>query len=311
MLHVVLEAAPALTGALHVQSEVQGSDCAVLRPQELPPHCLLRAGRRGLQHAAHLAGAVADRPRRGLCRPRQEVRENWPPLQEPTADEEGGGRLLRGRVPSHLQIHQRQLQYVLKEVAVRLGAAICALVPLQEVCRRRAAEAELQSREHGNLHRQDVLLGASLLGNEDKVPNIRWINLLELCCDEGGAHDRELKVLPPDPLGGQEAVKEAHGQEESLCPQLELDLHLNEPVHRHRPHVGRELWLRLHVLGPGHLRAHLIEGEPITDVQSVLRHVLRVVLHVAHDCVYVAATGLVLAAAQSQHRQQPLRGRRG
>mmetsp|Transcript_37370 Transcript_37370/g.111626 ORF Transcript_37370/g.111626 Transcript_37370/m.111626 type:complete len:224 (-) Transcript_37370:449-1120(-) len=182
---------------------------------------------------------------------------------------------MRGRVLQHPDVHERQLQQVLRKLAVRIPTAVDGLVPLQEVHGRRRADLELQDGEDRDLHPHDVLPGVGLVGDVHEVVDLRWVQFLELCSHEQGCDASKLQVpaVRAPPL--QESVEDANGEEKGLRPEFVLFVHVDEPVHEDGAHAAGHLRLALHVVWVRELLPLVLLQVPV-DVSSVLSHVLRV-----------------------------------
>mmetsp|Transcript_112494 Transcript_112494/g.350598 ORF Transcript_112494/g.350598 Transcript_112494/m.350598 type:complete len:399 (+) Transcript_112494:242-1438(+) len=197
------------------------------------------------------------------------------PSQELVAQEDGRRREVRGRVLKHPVLRERELQQVLRQLAVGVGAPVHGLVPLQEVHGRWRAELELHGRQDGDLHAHDLLPRVGLVGDVDKVVDLRRVQLLELCGHEERRDAGELQVLAEGVPPLEKAVQDADGEEERLRPELVLLVHVHEPVHQDGAHPGGHLRLPLHVAGLGEvLPLPLLQLR--VDVGGVLGHVLRV-----------------------------------
>mmetsp|Transcript_74653 Transcript_74653/g.218707 ORF Transcript_74653/g.218707 Transcript_74653/m.218707 type:complete len:264 (-) Transcript_74653:573-1364(-) len=259
---------------------------------------------RVLEDATHLLRALLERLLGHLGVPDGRTGPGGCPSQELVAEEDGGGRQVRRIVLHHLVVDQRELQKVVRQVAVRIGAAVHDLVPLEEVHRCRQADLEVERREHRDLHLDDLVLAVRLVRDVDEVVDLRRILLLKLGSDEEGGDADKLKVPPRGGSLLQVAVDDADAQEEGQGAQLVLLVDVNKPVNEDGAHLRVDVRLLVHVTRLRQtVRLHLLHI-PI-DVGDVLHHMLRV-LRVG-DVRFDEARGLRRRGCGRRHLR---RGRR-
>mmetsp|Transcript_128265 Transcript_128265/g.411002 ORF Transcript_128265/g.411002 Transcript_128265/m.411002 type:complete len:344 (-) Transcript_128265:240-1271(-) len=205
--------------------------------------------------------------------------------QQLVAEQRAGGRDVRRQVLDHFDLHERKLEQVPHEVAVRLGAAVHALIPLQELHGRRAADLPPQHGQHRHLHAHDLLFGVGLVGDVDEVVDAGGAQLLELGRDEQSSDAHELQELPRGGLPRQVGVDEADREEERLRLELVLLVDIDEPVDKDGPHLRIHVLLALHVVRRGQLGG-LLAAQHREDVRQILNDLLGVLgpalVHIAH-----------------------------
>mmetsp|Transcript_35987 Transcript_35987/g.107498 ORF Transcript_35987/g.107498 Transcript_35987/m.107498 type:complete len:298 (+) Transcript_35987:89-982(+) len=194
-----------------VGGEVQLGDCMVLLLGELLPHGLHLTGLGHLQQTAYFSCALPEhllrepRPSSQRSRPRGLPPQKFIAQQQRCRSEVGGG------VPHHPILGERELQEVLRKVAVRLRAAIDALEAVHEVRGRGPADLKLQNCQHGYFHSQHLLLTVCLVRDVDEVLHLWWVEFLELGCNEQGRDPHQLQVPARSVPPLQEAVDKTNG----------------------------------------------------------------------------------------------------
>ena len=81
------------------------------------------------------------------------------------------------------------------------------------------------------------------------ITHLRRPDLLVLAGQQHGGDAHQLQVAPGDGHDGQVAVDEVDRQEQGLRHQLELEVHLHQPVHQDGPHLVVNVRLVGHVGG--------------------------------------------------------------
>lgn len=145
-------------------------------------------------------------------------------------EEERGRGEQGGRVLEHPVLDEGQLDQVASEVelpqlqAGHLGEA------LEEAEGGGRADVEVQLGEQLVLLLEDLLLVVGLVRDVHEVPHFWRVNLLVLGGDQHRSHAHQLQLSAVDHLLLKVPVDEVDGEEERLWQQLELMVHLNEPV---------------------------------------------------------------------------------
>jgi hypothetical protein len=132
-------------------------------------------------------------------------------------------------------------------------------------------EVELERVEHVLLHGQDFVTRVGVVGDVDEVVHFGGPNLLVLGCQEHGGHAHQLQVLPGHALHAQVPVDEVGCQEQRLWHQLELQVHLNEPVDQNGAHLLVDVRLPRHVIC-WHAALNLSLTVKPVDILNVLHH---------------------------------------
>jgi hypothetical protein len=100
-------------------------------------------------------------------------------------------------------------------------------------------------------------------------------DLLVLGGDEHGRDPHQLQVLARDGVEGQEAVDDVGGEEQRLGGELELEVHLHQPVHQDGAHLVVDVRLPRHVLRAHAALALRAHTPPQPSVRPAPRPTLR------------------------------------
>ena len=138
-------------------------------------------------------------------------------VQHPEAEEEAGTGQERGRRPGEVVLQQGELDEVLNRSELVRSAAVTELretylgqsvflhvniaslgVPPQEVKRERPGEVEAESVEDPQLHLTDLPGSVGVVGDVDKVVDLRCVHLLHLASQEHGSHANKLQLVTFD-----------------------------------------------------------------------------------------------------------------
>ena len=119
---------------------------------------------------------------------------------------------------------------------------------LEEDVRVRRRQLEVELREHGALGREDLLARVRLVRDVHKVAALGRVDLLVLRRDEHRRDPDELQLVPLHRLLLEVAVDQVDGEVHRLGAQLELVVHLDQPVDEDRAHLVVDVKLAaLHV----------------------------------------------------------------
>ena len=137
--------------------------------------------------------------------------------------------------------------------------------PKKEPLRTRRADGGdrhlvLERLDHLLLHAEDLLLRVGLVRDVDQVLELRRVDLLVLAREEQRRHADELQVRPLDGRPEQVAVDEVHREVQRLGHELELEVHLDQPVDEDRAHLLVDVRLLPHVRR-AHARLQLLLPE--------------------------------------------------
>mmetsp|Transcript_11863 Transcript_11863/g.21740 ORF Transcript_11863/g.21740 Transcript_11863/m.21740 type:complete len:208 (-) Transcript_11863:161-784(-) len=106
----------------------------------------------------------------------------------------------------------------------------------QEHVNRWAGDVVVQGRKHQTFHTKDVVTCICVCGNVDEILHFWWINLFILCCQQHSNNTDKLELLPADHFLIQKSVDNFHGQEKGFRQELELEVHINQPVDKDCSH---------------------------------------------------------------------------
>ena len=124
--------------------------------------------------------------------------------------------------------------------------------------------------DHLLLHAEDLLLRVGLVRDVDQVLELRRVDLLVLAREEQRRHADELQVRPLDGRPEQVAVDEVHREVQRLGHELELEVHLDQPVDEDRAHLLVDVRLLPHVRR-AHARLQLLLPEVDVPVFAAAR----------------------------------------
>lgn len=82
--------------------------------------------------------------------------------------------------------------------------------------------------------------------------------------NEHGSRAHQLQFVPLHRHVREETINVGNGKVEGLCVEAVLLSHFHQPVHQNPPHVGGDVHLLGHVVGPG-LMAHLDRRDCLTN----------------------------------------------
>ena len=172
--------------------------------------------------------------------------------------------------------------------------------PKKEPLRTRRADGGdrhlvLERLDHLLLHAEDLLLRVGLVRDVDQVLELRRVDLLVLAREEQRRHADELQVRPLDGRPEQVAVDEVHREVQRLGHELELEVHLDQPVDEDRAHLLVDVRLLPHVR-----RAH-------ARLQLLLPEVDVPVFAAARECDVAAAAFSLLSHRVPSRHLAPLR----
>ena len=148
---------------------------------------------------------------------------------------------MRGQVLEHLVVLQGELDEVVGE-QIGLGARVGMHAgdldeAFEEEERVRRGQLKVELREHVALHLQDLLARVRLVGDVHEVAALGRVDLLVLGRDEHRRDADQLQVAALDLLLLEVAIDQVDGQVQGLRHQLELQVHLDEPVDEDRAHL--------------------------------------------------------------------------
>ena len=126
----------------------------------------------------------------------------------------------------------------------------------------------LERLDHLLLHAEDLLLRVGLVRDVDQVLELRRVDLLVLAREEQRRHADELQVRPLDGRPEQVAVDEVHREVQRLGHELELEVHLDQPVDEDRAHLLVDVRLLPHVRR-AHARLQLLLPEVDVPVRVI------------------------------------------
>ena len=107
---------------------------------------------------------------------------------------------------------------------------------LEEAVRRALTDVEVDGFQDGALHAEDLRRRVLLARDVDEVLEGRRVDFLILGDHEQGSEADELDVAPMHNLMlAKVAIDHVDGEEQSLRPQFEIVMDLNQPVHESRP----------------------------------------------------------------------------
>ena len=149
--------------------------------------------------------------------------------------------------------------------------------------------------DHLLLHAEDLLLRVGLVRDVDQVLELRRVDLLVLAREEQRRHADELQVRPLDGRPEQVAVDEVHREVQRLGHELELEVHLDQPVDEDRAHLLVDVRLLPHVRR-AHARLQLLLPE--VDVPARV---------IARECDVAAAAFSLLSHQVTSRHLAPLR----
>ena len=149
--------------------------------------------------------------------------------------------------------------------------------------------------DHLLLHAEDLLLRVGLVRDVDQVLELRRVDLLVLAREEQRRHADELQVRPLDGRPEQVAVDEVHREVQRLGHELELEVHLDQPVDEDRAHLLVDVRLLPHVRR-AHARLQLLLPEVDVPVRVMAR-----------ECDVAATHQVVLSNRVTSRHLAPLR----
>lgn len=112
-------------------------------------------------------------------------------------------------------------------------------------------EVELQGVQNVDLHIEHVVFGLGLVGDLHEVAHLRGLDFLVLGADQHAGDSDQLQLAPVHVLLREIAVDRADRHLECFGQQLELEVHLDQPVHKNAPHLLVHVALVLHLAGVG------------------------------------------------------------
>lgn len=172
-------------------------------------------------------------------------------------------------------VEQGDLDHVLGQISRHLVDLSDLREPLEEGVAADEVDVEVQLLEHARLHFNYLLLIISFVADVDVVLDQWRPDLLVLASDQHGADTHELQVLFGHHHLFQVPVDQVDGQKQTLYLELELEVHLDDPVNEDAPHPFGDVRLLFHILRLGLVVVFDLEVV-LHDGRSEFDHVLRV-----------------------------------
>lgn len=148
-------------------------------------------------------------------------------------------------------VHDGYFQEVLSQRARLVVVVVRLAYPAQEAHRARPSQLEPQHAQHEALRLEDLLYSVASIHHIHNFLDGWAVDLLILGRDENRSGPDQLQLTQRDNLARQESVDAIDAQEQSLREEGEAIVHLDQPIHEHRPHRPLDFGLVVHVMRIG------------------------------------------------------------